>query len=133
MIFDDKANELVTSRLINWGLAHRGKIVNLDFPTWYEIWKSYLPNHDHRITPDLIDAAHIENILTSLNLGALKGVGLGDLYLMVCKQEYIEADRPRELKAEYVRRAMRLPCSERTFRYHLHNAKRAVHTFANPL
>ena len=71
MIFDESANQLVTARLVNWGLAHRGKVVDLDYQTWYEIWGRYLPNHDHRVTPDLLDAQHIEEILTSLNLGAL--------------------------------------------------------------
>lgn len=133
MIFDDTANEITTARLVNWGLSHRGKVVNLDFPTWHQIFSRYVINHDHRISPDLLDAQHIEDVLISLNLGALKGIGLGDLYLMVCIQEFINYQSPRQLKAEYIRRKTGLACSERTFRYHLYNAKRAVHLFANPL
>ena len=132
MTFDDDANELVTARLLNWGLWSRGKVTDLDYPKWYEIFSRYLPTANH-LSPDGIDAAHIEYVLSSLNLGALKGIGLGDLYQLVCKLEYVEHERPRELKAEYVRKRFKLPCSERTFRFHLYNAKKAVYMLANPL
>ena len=129
---DTEANKLITARLMNWGLWSRGGMPALGYPAWYEVMHDYFPSAI-RLSPDSNDAEHIEYILSSLNLGALKGIGLGDLYLFICKLEYKEIERPRESKAEHVRRKYQLPCSERTFRYHLHGAKKAVYLLANPI
>jgi len=119
-------NELVTARLINWGLWVRGGMPYLGYPAWTDIWHGYFPSKVH-ITPDCDDAEHIEYIVSSLDIAGRGGLGLGDIYAFICRLEYVEIERPRMAKAEHVRRKYNVPCSERTFRYHLYNAKRAVH------
>jgi hypothetical protein len=92
----------------------------------------YFPQATH-ITPNDIDAQHIEDIISTLDIAGRKGMGLGEIWAFVCRLEYIEYDRPRSVKAEHVRRKYNRSCSERTFRYHLYNAKRAIYVFASPL
>jgi len=130
---DKEANDLVTARLLNWGLwSNVNCYPHLGYTAFVEIMKDYFPQAT-RINPDDIDGQYIEDILTDLNMGGIKGVGDGQLFRFVCKLEFVEFERPRESKAEHVRRKMKRPCSERTFRYHLYRAKKAIHTFADPI
>ena len=126
-------NEEITARLINWGLWNRGGYPNLGTPAFVDIMSEYFPQAA-RINPDAIDGEHIEEVISSLDLGNRNGkIGNGTLYAFVLRLEYIEYQRPREAKAEHVRHKYKRKCSERTFRYHLYNAKRAILMLSNPL
>jgi hypothetical protein len=127
-------NEEITARLINWGLWNRGGYPNLGTPAFVDIMSEYFPQQTH-IAPDSIDAEHLEYIISSIELGARNDhIGATcSIYPLVLKLEFIEHERPRELKAEHVRRKYNVRCSERTFRFHLFNAKKAVNLLANPL
>jgi hypothetical protein len=129
-----EADQLITSRLLNWGLwSNIGGFPDLGTPAFIEIMKEYFPQ-DTRITPNSIDAEHIEEVISSLEVGTRSGIiNNGSLYSFVLRLEYLEYDRPRSLKCEHVRRKHGRKCSERTFRYHLHNAKKAVNYLCNPL
>ena len=131
---DSHQNSIITARLINWGLWNKGGYPNLGTPAFVDIMSDYFPQDTH-ITPDSIDAEHLEFVISSIELGS-RGDILGDvcgIYPLVLKLEFIEYERPRELKAEHIRRAHNVKCSERTFRYHLFNAKKTVNLLANPL
>ena len=130
---DSSTNEIITARLINWGLwSNTGGYPNLGIPGYTEILREYFPQVV-RINPCSIDAEHIEYVISSLDLGNRNDrIGMGTLYAFVLRLEFIEYERPRSLKAEHVRRKHSRPCSERTFRYHLYNAKKAVELLAEP-
>ena len=131
---DSNTNDIITARLINWGLWSKGGYPNLGTPAFVDIMRDYFPQQTH-ITPDAIDAEHLEFIISSIELGARndKIGGACSIYPLILKLEFIEYERPRELKAEHIRRRHKRPCSERTFRYHLFNAKKAVNMLSNPL
>ena len=130
---DSSRDNLITARLLNWGLwSNTGGYPNLGIPGYTEILREYFPQVV-RISPDAIDAEHIEYVISSLDLGNRNDmIGSGSLYAFVLRLEYIEYERPRSLKCEHVMRKHSRPCSERTFRYHLYNAKKAVDTLAEP-
>ena len=132
-MFDTEADRLVTARLINWGLWNNTNCYpHLGYPAFVDIMKDYFPSIT-RINPDDNDAMHIEYILSSMDVGSRKGICWGEIYMFVCRLEFIEFERPREAKAQHVRLKYQKPCSERTFRYHLYNAKKAIHLFADPI
>ena len=127
-----EADKEITARLINWGLWAKGGIPKLGTPAFVEIMSEYFPQ-DTRIAPDEIDAQHIEEILSSLDIAGRGGMNWGDVWAFVCRLQFIEIERPTQAKAEHVRSKFKIRCSERTYRYHLFNARKAVHAFANPL
>ena len=130
MIFDKAADEEITARLLNWGIwNNRRGLPKFNYPSYVEIMRKYFPA-DGRFEPDDIDAQHLEDIISTLNVAGRGGFGWGDIYAFTLKLEFIEFGRPRESKAEHVRRKFDCPCSERTFRHHLYRAKRAVWAFA---
>ena len=130
-----EAEEIITARLINWGIWNKGGYPLLGTPAYVEIMRDYFPQRQLKITPNNIDAEHIEYIISSIELASRSGIieGAVSIYPLVLKLEFIEYERPRELKAEHIRRKSSRPCSERTFRYHLSRAKQAVAMLANPL
>ena len=130
-----EAEEIITARLINWGLWNKGGYPSLGTPAYVEIMRDYFPQRMVKMTPNNLDAEHIEWVVSSLELGARNGKigGAVGIYPLVLKLEFIEYERPRELKAEHVRRKHDRPCSERTFRYHLHRAKEVVNMLSSPL
>jgi len=128
-------DEVITARLINWGLWTRGGFPRFEATSYACLWKAYFPQRGVRITTNDLDAEHIEYIVSSLEMGARSGEITGPvaIYPLVLKLEYTEHERPRELKAEHIRRKHDIKCSERTFRYHLHRAKEAVHLLSGPI
>jgi hypothetical protein len=130
--FDDG---IITARLTNWGIWAKGGYPNLGTPAYVEIMRDYFPQRQLKMTPNNIDAEHIEYIISTIELASRNGIieGAVSIYPLVLKLEFIEYERPRELKAEHIRRKSSRPCSERTFRYHLSRAKQAVAMLANPL
>jgi len=130
---DTSTDRIITARLLNWGLwSKTGGYPNLGIPGYTEILREYFPQVV-RINPDAIDAEHIEYVISSLDMGNRNNhIGNGTLYAFILRLEFIEYERPREAKAEHVRRKHKRPCSERTFRYHLYNAKKAVELLAEP-
>ena len=132
-MFDTATDREITARLINWGLWNNTNCYpNLGYPAFVEIMSEYFPSAT-RINPNEIDAQHIEDVISSLDLAGRGGIGWGEIWAFVCRLEYIEFERPRSAKAEHVRLKYKRPCSTRTFRYHLYNAKRAIHIFSDPI
>ena len=134
-MLETEADRQVTARLINWGVWNKGGFPHLGTPAYVEIMRDYFPQRQLKITPNNLDAEHIEYVISTIELASRHGIieGAVGIYPLVLKLEYIEYERPRELKAEHIRRRHDVKCSERTFRYHLSRAKQAVHLLANPL
>ena len=80
-----------------------------------------------------IDGAHLAYIISTLDMAGREGIGIGDLYAFILKIEYIEIARPVGERAKHVSRKFSRPCGERTYYYHLAAAKKAVHSFAEPI
>ena len=114
-------------RLLNWGRCYRDKDTKLGYPT-------RVPFMQFASKSELmaeLDAAHIENIISSLYMG---GLGRSELYAFILKVEYIKKpDSHVSGRASEVRKEFHCPCAERTYYYHLAKAKQVIELFAEPI
>lgn len=132
-MYDKSAERIVIARLINWGLWSRfGGIPKLGYPAWIDIMREFFPADCHTI-PDDLDAQHIEDIISTLNIAGRRGMGWGEVYQFILKMEFVEHGRPQKLKAQHVRGKFKQPCSVRTYQYHFYRVKRAIYYLAAPV
>ena len=125
-------------RLINWGnWARSGSNPGLDFTTWGEVLKQYLGERQNSVTINEIDAMKLEHVISTLDMSGRDGFGWGELWSAVLRIEYVErheGQQPaQEQKAKDVSRKFKRPCSSRTYRHHMYNAKRAVFSLVDPI
>jgi hypothetical protein len=127
------------ARLINWGLWHSvdNTFRRLDYPRWYEILKKFYGIESSGLQLAELDAEHLEDIISTLDMAGRGGFGWGTLWAFVLKLEYIEGAPYRHptlsQKAKDVSRKFCRPCSERSYQRHLYNARCAVFEFADPI
>ena len=127
--------QLVEARLVNWSLFLRhGGIPVLGYTTWPQIMKQFWGEPGNgAATADEIDAMHLADIISTLDVAGRNGIGMGSLYAFVLRVEYLEVGRPVGERAKHVSRKFKRRCGERTYYYHLAAAKNAVNAFAEPI
>jgi hypothetical protein len=133
-IYDDKAKQETLGRLENWALwSLTGGMPNLDPPAFVELMSEYFPSNWQNIAYDM-DAQHIEDTVTNLNITGRQWGGWGDVYRLILKQEYLEPGRPLEVRTENVKRCFKFTTySQRSYERHWHLAKMSVFLWAEPL
>ena len=133
-VYDEKAEKEILARLNNWALwSSIGGFPNLDPPAYVEVMSEYFPS-EHRSTPYDKDAEHLEHIISTLDIAGRNGQGWGDIYRFILKQEFLEHERPQILKAQNVKRWLRVESyTQRTYRNHWYAAKKAVFMYADPI
>ena len=125
-------------RLSNWGRYVRsGSHPGLDYTTWGQVLRQYLGEPDNSITINEIDGQRLEDVISTLDVSGRNGFGWGELWSAVLRVEYVErpeGQQPaQEQKAKDISRKFNRPCSSRTYRHNLWNAKRAVFSLIDPL
>lgn len=132
-MFDKDAEEILDIRLVNWGLwGSIGGLPYLDLPKWCDIMRDYFPR-DGRIAPNDIDAQHLEDKISSLDIAGRNGFGWGELYRRVFILEFKERGRPQSVKAKMISREFNRPVSMRTYRSYIYKGKRVLYEFVDPI
>lgn len=125
------------ARLRNWGRWARSGNHGLGYSTWAQVLKHYLGDPSRGQTVDELDAEILEHCISTLDLIGRAEGSLLEVQAFVLRLEYVETPDSRhpaqEQKAKDVSRKFKRPCSTRTYRQHLYNARKAVFTLIGDL
>ena len=120
-------------RLVNWGRYNKLRgIPNLDPPSYVQIMSEYFAQ-DVFIEPNLADAMHLEHLISTLDMAGRNGFGDGDIHAYILRLEFIQRERPRELKVKKYQRDFKTSICDRTYRRYVHAATEMVNRWSNPL
>ena len=120
-------------RLINWGMFNKLRgIPNLDMPSYIQIMSEYF-KQDIFIEPNTEDAMYIDWVISSLDMAGRGGFGDGDRHAYILWLEFIERERPRELKVQAFESDYDRSICDRTYRRYVHKAIDMVNKWSSPL
>ena len=119
-------------RLINWGKFNKLRgIPNLDMPSFIEIMSEYF-TQDVFIEPNTEDAMYLGDLISTLDMAGRDGFGIGHRHAYVLDLEFIQRERPRELKVKMYKDFDRSIC-DRTYRRYVDSAIECVKRWSTPL
>ena len=126
----------IETRLINWGRWNQLRgIPNLNPPSFTQLMSEYI-KQDIFIQPDVNDALHLEEVISSLDLAGRSIFDEGDASMKayILRLEFIERDKSaRQANKERYERKYSKSICDRTYRRHYNNAVRMVEKWCNPL
>ena len=126
----------IETRLVNWGRYNQLRgIPNLNPPSFTQLMSEYI-KQDIFIQPDVNDALHLEEVISSLDLAGRSIFDEGDASMKayILRLEFIERSRSaRQANMERYQRHYGKSICDRTYRRHYNNAVKMVEKWCNPL
>jgi len=127
---------LTEVRLTNWGRWNQLRgIPNLDPPSFTQLMSEYFPQ-DVFIQPDLHDAMHLEDVISTLDLTG-RGIfeeGDASMKAYILRLEFIERDKSaRQANKERYEKDWHKSICDRTYMRYYNKAITMVESWCNPL